>query len=298
MSSQNSNKAVVAESETNKSENSSNPTTQVENPAAHRQQPSASSNTAPKRPSSFDYYFSASVIIMAFAALFFGLIAAKYFSLRPRIEIERRLKVCGQDIESSDSDCISAPFALKCIHFFASLVPLLDDQSARMKCTLAANETMQGLGVEEILEHFRNQPQWSDEPMLADILSHLIGIIDTTPQFGLSIEKMDSEKVGLIHDNPSLSWSCWTRLRLQALAAWTIISLKVLGVVAVAGLINYLVFRIYKWRAESLLQEQQEVFEMVEQVLSLLMKHHHHLTLQDSSRTRASLPVNHIRYCI
>ena len=249
-----------------------------------------------KRPSSVDY-FSMSVSIILLAFLFFGLVALKYFSLRPRIDIENRLLVCqeGKEVDG----CISAEFATKCNRLFAQILPFIEEQSARSKCsTLAGKNDYEGVSVTQIIQSLEDAQEWQQESH-GDIMSHLIHVMETTPQFGIAL-KRKNDQVLLLHENPQVDWSCYIYLKFKvftSVATYVLIALASMGFVS---LIGYFIFRLYKWRSEVLLREQQDVFELVEQVLSLLMKHHHHLALQEtgsprSNSSRTSLPVNHIR---
>lgn len=254
-------------------------------------------NKVAKRPTVNS--FSVSVFIIALAVLFFGIIALKYVSLRPRMDIENRLVVChGQ----ATDDCISPEFAKKCVALFNIIVPLVEEQSANVKCSRNETSGGQGMSVANILQVLEESPEWRNEP-LREILSHLVQVvINTKPQLDIVVINSGDEMV-LHHDNPQLDWVCWFNIKSRIAANLIYISLMIIGSLGIVGLLLFAGYKFYKWRSDMILREKQDVFELVEQVLSLLVKHHHHLTMQDGSGTprsvangsRASLPVSHIR---
>ena len=213
------------------------------------------------------------------------------------MDIEARLKICQAD--NPVPNCISPEFAERCVALFFKLTNVLEDHSARVKCSMNQTEDQlePSLSVPSIVEEIQeNYPEWMEEPV-DDILSHLLLTIEATPQFGIKVIREDGN-VFLLHDNPQVDWKCWIMIRLRNFAIFARYLIVALVTLAIISLVSYLAYRVYKWRSEKLLRERQDIFELVEQVLSLLMKHHHHLTLQEGGNprgSRASLPVNHIR---
>lgn len=243
--------------------------------------------------------FSVSVFIVALTVLFFGIIALKYFSLRPRMDIENRLIICRTDGQATD-DCISPEFARKCVTLFSAIVPMVEEQSAFDKCFRNESSEGKGVSVAKILHALEDSPEWRSEP-LREILSHLVQVVlNTKPQLDIGFDNSGEEMV-LFHDNPQLDWTCWFNIKSRMAANLVYISMMVVASVAIVGLLLFGSFKLYKWRSDMVLREKQDIFELVEQVLSLLVKHHHHLTMQDgtprsvANGSRASLPVSHIR---
>ena len=251
-------------------------------------------NSSSHRPSSI----SVSKIIMVFTAMFFGFLTLKYWNLRPKMDIENKLLIC--QAQNPTPDCISLEFAEKCTGVFFQLVTILEEHSVRIKCS--TNETLltePGLSLSRVIQELQETHfEWVDES-INDVLSHLVLIIEATPQFGIKVSREDAN-VFLLHENPLLDWNCWLMIKLKHFAMFAKYFVLTTVTLLVISLVSYLAYRLYKWRSELLLRERQDTFELVEQVLSLLMKHHHHLSLQEGGNprmggSRASLPVNHIR---
>ena len=108
---------------------------------------------------------------------------------------------------------------------------------------------------------------------------------------------------------PPINWECWISLWLVYLYSLLFTLLVYLACLAVVLVIVYGAYRFYCWRQEKLIREQQDVFELVEQVLSMLVTQHqqfHAMTVAanaNASQTggvgnvpsRPCLAVNHIR---
>ena len=82
------------------------------------------------------------------------------------------------------------------------------------------------------------------------------------------------EKTYLQVASPPISWECWLRIgatSMYSLIFYCAIKLTYLAIIVLFG---YGIYRIYSWRQEKLIREQQDVFELVEQVLSMLVAQH------------------------
>ena len=253
-------------------------------------------NINSQRPSS-SISSSVSKIIMVFAVLFFAFLTLKYLNLRPKMDIENRLKIC--QAENTAPDCVSTEFGEKCVGLFFQLVTLLEDHSAKVKCEMNDTDLDPRLALPQVIQELQeNHSEWNDEP-IDDIMSHLLTVIEDTPHFGIKVTR-ENANVFLLQENPQLDWNCWLMIKFQNFTTFAKYFILVLTSLIIIGLVIYVAYRLYKWRSEILLRERQDTFELVEQTLSLLMKHHHHLSLQEGGNprlaaSRASLPVNHIR---
>ena len=102
------------------------------------------------RRSSLDY-LSVSKIIITFAIAFFGVLVYKYCNLRPRLDIENKLTVCGnaQD-ETIYYNCINSDMVEPFLKIFHQAVTDLEDHSANVKCF--TNDTYVGMTLSELEE--------------------------------------------------------------------------------------------------------------------------------------------------
>ena len=217
----------------------------------------------------------------------------KYFSLRPRLDLTGKLNVCSDE---NQEDCVPAWLAEKSLDTFETLLKLLQEQSVQVKCSLNETEIRADMSIAELVQKLEEgHSQGTQEPWV-DILSALVTVLAKNPHLGILVSKDEtSGSTSLLYVDPPIDWSCWlsTRWTVMAnIAFWTLYLGALAGFIS---LISYLGFRFYKHRAEMKLREQQDIFELVEQVLSLLVKHHHHLSMAADSSVRASLPINHIR---
>ena len=107
--------------------------------------------------------------------------------------------------------------------------------------------------------------------------------------------------------NPPINWECWIRLQAIHMYSFCMTLLIYITYVALVLVFVYGAYRIYCWRQEKKIREQQDVFELVEQVLSMLFTQHqqyHALAVAaNASQTSGAvnvtgkpcLAVNHIR---
>ena len=269
------------------------------------------------RRSSLDY-LSVSKIIITFAIAFFGVLVYKYCNLRPRLDIENKLTVCGGSTthhhQTSNDCCINSDMVEPFLKIFHQAVADLEDHSANVKCF--TNDTYVGMTLSELEEtHLANAGGGGDgeqvveqENVIKDSLNYMVNVLKNNPQYGILVEAAasddDDEKttIRLQYLYPQVGWFCWFHITFYALMAYAKIAM--IGSTVLLGLtgVFYLIYKLYKWRCEAILREQQDVFELVEQVLSLLMKHHQHQTLvqdrtrsRNSSITRPGVAVNHVR---
>ena len=115
-------------------------------------------------------------------------------------------------------------------------------------------------------------------------------------------EEFDFDLTFLNVVHPPIDWECWAQLWTNYLFSLILALVVYLVYAAVAFCMVYGFYRMYCWRQEKQIREQQDVFELVEQVLSMLMTQHHQLTAagangspQSGTGSRPCLAVNHIR---
>ena len=295
-------------SSSHESSSSSSPVSQVQQPSKYTDatMDSAARNLLQmkKRTSSFQIseFVSVSKTIMILAALFFALLAFKYVNLKPRIDIESKLKLCPISQEHQ-MDCIPKDQLPMVIKLFEELVYVLEKHSASTQCQSNQTDDV-GLSLADILSELKDKYPEMDEAIEQLSSIPMIDAIETNPQWGIDMQRREQKggEITLSCPQPPLDWFCWMTLQLGLLVGWSKLFILCFVTVAVVVGIGYLCYRLYRWRSETKLREQQDVFELVEQVLSLLMKHHHHFTVTENSGaanhrlvSRASVPVNHIR---
>ena len=257
------------------------------------------------RRSSLDY-LSVSKIIITFAIAFFGVLVYKYCNLKPRLDIENKLTVCDHQ---NINDCINSEMVEPFLRIFHKAVANLEDHSAHVKCF--TNDTYVGMTLSELEETYREVDVVEQENVIKDSLNYMMNVLKNNPQYGIHVVAAASEDnaddetkntIRLQYLYPQVGYICWFHITFYAFLAYAKIAM--IGSTVLLGLtgIFYLIYKLYKWRCEAILREQQDVFELVEQVLSLLMKHHQHQTLvqdrtrsRNSSITRPGVAVNHIR---
>lgn len=245
-------------------------------------------------------FVSVSKTIMILAALFFALLAFKYINLKPRIDIESKLKVCKSSTETNhQGDCVPSDQLSTVTKLFEEIVLMLETHSARIKCHPSDQKGDSiGLPFTQIAAELKaNHPELDD--IIEQVSVPLVDAVEANPQWGIDFRREQYDVV-LSCPHPPLDWICWTTLQLEMMIGWSKLFALCFAALATIFGIGYSLYRLYRWRSETLLREQQDVFELVEQVLSLLMKHHHHFTMHENQSnrslvSRASVPVNHIR---
>ena len=242
---------------------------------------------------------SVSKIIMIFAVLFFAILAFKYFNLKPRIDLESKLNICRQ-AKLGDDSCIEENQLPAALTLFEEICGILEAYSANIKCH--TNQTDIGLEYNLILNEVKGRDADFDSCALEQVSPPLLKAIEENPQWGIALARGDQNQVILSYPQPELDWMCWLSLQFEMILSWSkLFAVCFVSLTVIFGL-GYSVYRLYRWRSESKLREQQDIFELVEQVLSLLMKHHHHFSIHENGGvgpnrlvSRASVPVNHIR---
>jgi membrane protein Man1 len=119
--------------------------------------------------------------------------------------------------------------------------------------------------------------------------------MEDNSEFGVRVltgNDVESTELSLLQ--PRVQWTCWIIQKIHLafhfgtmLTWWAILSGGLL-------IFSYLVYKVYKWQQERVLTEKQDVFELVEQVLSLLVNQHQ-AAMRGGVVARPYLAINHIR---
>merc|ERR1719510_1330496 len=118
------------------------------------------------------------------------------------MDIEPRLTLCQED--NPTTNCIAPELASACVEMFEQLIAKLETHRVKVKCAL--NETDLGLSLSEIIADFEGQ--WQDDVPVHELMTHIVHVIESTPQLGLSVARRDNQ-LFLLHDHPHVDWTCW-----------------------------------------------------------------------------------------
>lgn len=236
-----------------------------------------------------------SKLIIASAIVFFFVVVFKYVNLRPSPNLADHIPICG--VDHVLQVCVDHHDREDVLNLFKEMQHILAEQSVKYLCR---NETdSMRMSFSDLTEQLKSSSPRSD---LERLLSILVVILVEKPNWGIQLLDAHGQAISepqylesLVLVNPKLDWTCWTKLVLKVVFQWVgVVSVYVLGGLIVFGLM-YGSYRLYIWRKEQKLQENQEVFELVEQVLSLLVAQHQVSRSQGPGGARPWVPVNHIR---
>ena len=289
----------------------------------HHSSSSASSNSSlSDQNQNYRNVHCISKLIIAFAGVFFAFIFYQYASLRPSNNIRSRIPVCGSIGLPSNGTCVPDYEIDAFVNIYENFISSLNEDYVDHVCG------PRSLGEETAapVAHgggSSSSPSISLHDLLREVpknqhaLAHLVvKVLSEKPYWGIrllnrnheetlpSMEEGEEEEENrvvqfLAVSHPRLDWTCWASIKLSQIFT----NVCIVGVYIVYGVILtgilYGSYLVYVWRKERKVQEQQEVFELVEQVLSRLVTN---LQLgraaggpgMNSSRP-LGLAVNHIR---
>ncbi|TRY62605.1 hypothetical protein TCAL_03996 [Tigriopus californicus] len=236
-----------------------------------------------------------SKLIIASALVFFVIVVFKYVNLRPSPNLADHIPICG--VDHVLQVCVDHHDREDVMKLFQDMQSILSEQSVKYLCRNESDSML--MSFSDLTEQLKFSSPRSD---LERLLSILIVILVEKPNWGIQLLDAQGQVISqpqhldsLLLANPKLDWGCWTRLALKVVFQWLgVVSVYVLAGLILFGLI-YGLYRLYVWRKEQKLQENQEVFELVEQVLSLLVAQHQVSRSQGPGGARPWVPVNHIR---
>ena len=249
-----------------------------------------------RRKTTLDYV-SVSKIIITFAITFFGFLMYKYCNLRPRLDIENKITICDNASAISDGNCVDTDMVQPFMDFFQKAVFQLENHSMHQVCY--TNDTYVGLELSSLESMVLDNDSSFDGYPTKEFITYMAKILEQHPYYGIGVhQETETSPIILRFPYPQVGWMCWFSITFYTLMSYAKIAFIGFSIIAVVACLSYFIYRLYKWRCEVVLREQQDVFELVEQVLSLLMKHHQHQTMQERTRRNASrtgVAVNHIR---
>ena len=251
-----------------------------------------------------------SKLIITVVIAFFGFVLLKYSSLRPSVDITHRLPLCGA-AGNEDLTCVDEGERDRVALLFKDVVAILDEQGVDYLCK---GHSSASVGSENMTQ--RRYLTWQavlarladknkdtgDFAIVRETFETLSKLVAENPAWGIRLVPGEGDSaVEISFDYPSLDWSCWIAQRMQLGYMWAkAVAVYILTGAVLIGFI-YAMYKLYIWQKERRLQEHQEVFELVEQVLSLLVTQKH----AEQNRTSRGgggehhrptfVPVNYIR---
>ena len=196
-------------------------------------------------------------LIIMCAGFFFFALLVKYNSLKPNTDISNKIPLCGIP-DSIGKSCAHKEDIPQMTELFQRIVHYLDEKSVDLICG-NGNSTEMKIPAEKVKSGLSLK---SGDLM---IFNDLIKILSENPHWGVKIHGEDSDSsLELLH--PSLDWKCWSLKAAAELYEYAH-RVGVVGcVLAVCAGLIYASYRVFVWRKEAKLQEQQEIFELVEKV--------------------------------
>jgi hypothetical protein len=257
---------------------------------------------------SFCNSHSVSKLIIVVVGLFFFFLFYKYATLRPHIDIRNRLPVCpSPHLDGSDmsSRCVPSGDVDSAARLYRDLVSLIENlQTCNNSDGVTDNPVTANLAM--VRSSLVGEMPSTDDSYYtteqeglssSELLKTLIKILEENADFGVQVARGvgdDDNATELSMIQPRVQWSCWLWQKLNLafhygtmLTWWGILC----GGLFIFG---YLTYRLYIWQQERVLREKQDVFELVEQVLSLLVNQHQ-AAIRGGVVARPYLAINHIR---
>ena len=251
-----------------------------------------------------------SKFIITVVIVFFGFVVLKYTSLRPSADITHRLPICG-DARNADVLCIDEGEQDRVTQLFKEIVSILNEHGVDQLCkddlssaSLSAQDgtRRRTLTRQVVLSQLADKHyEGTDLAVMKDTFETLITLLTKNPSWGIRVVHTDGdiENTEMSLDYPSLDWSCWIkRHMLTGYALTKAVAVYVLTAAISVGFV-YCLYKLFIWHKERKLQEHQEVFELVEQVLSLLVTQkqtEQNRVRRGGGHTRPIfVPVNYIR---
>ena len=251
-----------------------------------------------------------SKLIITVVIVFFGMVVLKYSSLRPSADITHRLPLCG-DASNTDLVCIDEGEQDRLSQLFKDIVAILDEHGIDYLCKSDTSSSVPADGQtvtrtltrQVVLSQLADKhKEGTDFAMLRDTFETLLKLLTNNPSWGIRVVHTDgdNEKTEMSLDYPSLDWTCWIKHRIYTGYTWAkAVAVYVLTGAMLVGVV-YCTYKLFIWHKERKLQEHQEVFELVEQVLSLLVTQkqaeHNRMSRGGGQHHRPIfVPINYIR---
>ena len=261
------------------SSSSNNTTPNNSNNSTHQHQQivtSAKANAAAAAAAEYNklknnnsYNFISKLIIGA-ALLFFIVLAFKYSNLRPSAEIAHKISICDPENKNIDpKSCVQPHDIQPILKLYKRILKILDNDPDEENC-----HKKKILTLEEIKFKLSDEDEHN-------LLGKLYDLLVENPHWGINV----TEDGKLSVNNPTLNWHCWSLFKLAQILEYSFIfGAYCLYAIIISGSL-ILCNKLRIWRRDKNLRERQDVFELVEQVLSVLA----------TTQNRNFIPIRHIR---
>ena len=219
--------------------------------------------------------------------IFFLFLFYKYTTLRPQIDVRQRLPICPPtSLDGDERPCLAPDQVDEAAHLYRVLVNLIESYQT---CDVTEGETAvddvrnsatlgqlkSNLADENLDDEYEPERDVAAVKVQDDLLKKLVRILDENSELGIRVlQGADENGTELAMTQPRVQWSCWLWQKIQlaflygtVMTWWALLG----GGFTILG---YACYRLYVWNQERIVREKQDVFELVEQVLSHLVTQH------------------------
>merc|ERR1719290_518932 len=150
------------------------------------------------------------------------------------------------------------------------------------------------MGLEQVEQHLSHVSGMTG-PQLEEHLQNLLLLLRENPGWGISLLPSNDEAVSqLVVKEPVISWYCWLGLQLANLFSLAVKLAGYLACLMLVGAVLWLAVWLWGKMTERSERQRQEVFDLVERVLSILF-HQHQAVIREGKQGPTYLAIDHIR---
>jgi len=234
-----------------------------------------------------------SSLIIVSAVLFFLFIAYQYVTLKPG-EQAHRIPLCRPDVPEDIPrvTCVPKDQLNSTASLYGHVVKLLQEHSQEQLCVRGSTDL--GMGLEQVEQHLSHVSGMTG-PQLEEHLQNLLLLLRENPGWGISLLPTNDEAVSqLVVKEPVISWYCWLGLQLANLFSLAVKLAGYLACLMLVGAVVWLAVWLWGKMTERSERQRQEVFDLVERVLSILF-HQHQAVIREGKQGPTYLAIDHIR---
>ncbi len=206
-----------------------------------------------------------------------------------------------------------------------TVLSILEGQERKTLCSineegrnLTSTLPPSSMAVEKVLQEVLKRDQQSkreqrSESSTQELFDILLKMLKENANWGiatLSGAQKEGQATGLATTGPgapavmlaltygSVDWTCWLASHLERVVALFLAASEIITYLFLTAVIVYVSVRVYQWRRDRKVRQRQEVFELVEQILSLLVTQHQAAARTPPdviSRPTSWVAVNHVR---
>jgi len=227
-----------------------------------------------------------STFIIAAAAVFFLILAWKYFSLVPSTGV-KTIPICGAG-GVPHVDCVPHKELNDTVSLYKKLMTLLPSSEgcARDESSLSTTEVVNSL------EDFKPK---DDQSSVENLLRNLVLLLKQHPDWGVAVSETDSwEETTLSVVTKPQTWLCWGSELVTMMWAFV---LSVAGWIFAAILVLLVLWTVYVLYRRTVVRrerEKREAFTLVEQATDILFRQHQ-MVGREGKGGNSFLAIDHIR---